>query len=198
MAIRPYFLLPWKFNPALSKHSDHMVKSAQLSAALLMVASSLAACSQPAKPPALVIGAPYAADSGTVLIHCGALIDGVSDDIAGPTYVLVEDGRIKLLALLCRFQPRRDSVRVPDQKFRSVDNRRIADTAQGLKTPYDRSRERLFDGTLFVHIVTRCAIVEILLHQQYLRTGSLKFDDSRRAQLAAVERKIVRADASRE
>jgi len=98
MAIRPYFLLPWKSNPALSKLSDYMVKSAQLSAALLMVAIGLAACSQPAKPPALVIEAPYAADSGTVLIHCGALIDGVSDDIAGPASILVEDGRIKLLA----------------------------------------------------------------------------------------------------
>ena len=39
-----------------------------------------------------------AADTGTLLIHCGALIDGVSDEMTGPTYVLVEDGYIKLLA----------------------------------------------------------------------------------------------------
>ena len=76
-----------------------MAKPAQLIAATLMVAIGLAACSQPAEPPELVIEAPYAADSGTVLIHCGALIDGVSDDIAGPTHVLVEDGRIKFLAV---------------------------------------------------------------------------------------------------
>jgi imidazolonepropionase-like amidohydrolase len=48
--------------------------------------------------PELVSDTPYAADSGTVLIHCGALIDGVSDEVAGPTFILVEDGRIKLLA----------------------------------------------------------------------------------------------------
>ena len=59
---------------------------------------TLVACAEQGQPPDLVSEAPYAADSGTLLIHCGALIDGVSDKIAGPTVILVEDGRIKLLA----------------------------------------------------------------------------------------------------
>ena len=70
-----------------------MVKPIQFFAVLF-----LAACSQPAEPPPLVNETPYAADSGTLLIRCGALVDGVRDEIAGPTFILVEDGRIKLLA----------------------------------------------------------------------------------------------------
>ena len=75
-----------------------MMNPTQLIAVIFATATGLAACSRPAVPPELVSEAPYVADSGTLLIHCGALIDGVSDEATGPTYVLVEDGRIKLLA----------------------------------------------------------------------------------------------------
>ncbi len=75
-----------------------MVKPIQFGAALLVTAIGLAACSHPTEPPKLVSDTPYAADTGTLLIHCGALIDGVSDLATGPVYILVEDGRIKLLA----------------------------------------------------------------------------------------------------
>lgn len=88
MAIRPYFLLPWK--------SD-MNASVSILASLVAV-SALVACAEPARPPELVTETPYAADTGTLLIHCGALIDGVGDAVTGPTVILVEDGRIKLLA----------------------------------------------------------------------------------------------------
>lgn len=77
-----------------------MVKSVLITAVMFAVTTGMAACSQPAEPPVLVGEAPYVADSGTVLIHCGALIDGVSDEAAGPTFILVEDGRIKLLAAM--------------------------------------------------------------------------------------------------
>lgn len=66
---------------------------------MLVAALTLEACMEPARPPELVTEAPYAANTGTLLIHCGSLIDGVSNDIAGPTYVLVEDGRIKFFAV---------------------------------------------------------------------------------------------------
>ncbi len=66
--------------------------------AFFVIIWALASCAKPADLPELVTAAPYVADSGTLLIHCGALIDGVSDAAIGSTYVLVEDGRIKLLA----------------------------------------------------------------------------------------------------
>ncbi len=66
--------------------------------AALGAALTLLACAKPMEQPDLVTEAPYAADSGTLLIHCGALIDGVSDGATGSTFILVEDGRIKLLA----------------------------------------------------------------------------------------------------
>ncbi len=75
-----------------------MMKPIRLDAALLVIAFGLAACSNSIELPKLVSDTPYAADTGTLLIHCGALIDGISDEVTGPTYVLVEDGRIKLLA----------------------------------------------------------------------------------------------------
>lgn len=74
-----------------------MMKPIRLDAALLVIAFGLSACSNSIELPKLVSDTPYAADTGTLLIHCGALIDGVSDEVTGPTYVLVEDGRIKLL-----------------------------------------------------------------------------------------------------
>ncbi len=70
----------------------------QIRIATFITLGMLAACAKPAKLPELVIEAPYAADSGTLLIHCGSLIDGDSDEATGPAFILVEDGRIKLLA----------------------------------------------------------------------------------------------------
>ena len=75
-----------------------MLKPIQLGVALLVNAVGLAACSNSVELPKLVSDTPYVADSGTLLIYCGALIDGVRDEVTGPTYVLVDDGRIKLLA----------------------------------------------------------------------------------------------------
>lgn len=66
--------------------------------ALIALATMLTTCTEQTVLPELVSEAPYAADSGTLLIHCGALIDGVSDGATGPVFVLVEDGRVKLLA----------------------------------------------------------------------------------------------------
>ena len=66
--------------------------------AYLVTIGALTACVKTGELPELITEAPYAADTGTLLIHCGALIDGVSDEMTGPTYVLVEDGHIKLLA----------------------------------------------------------------------------------------------------
>jgi imidazolonepropionase-like amidohydrolase len=37
--------------------------------------------------------APYKADSGSVLIRCGALIDGRSDEVLNDVSVLIEEGR---------------------------------------------------------------------------------------------------------
>jgi imidazolonepropionase-like amidohydrolase len=64
----------------------------------LVFVAALLACARPVELPELVSDAPYDADSGTLLVHCGLLIDGVSDEPSGPVYILVEDGRIKLLA----------------------------------------------------------------------------------------------------
>jgi len=36
---------------------------------------------------------PYAPDSGTLLVHCGKLIDGLSDEASSDQWVLIEDGR---------------------------------------------------------------------------------------------------------
>jgi imidazolonepropionase-like amidohydrolase len=58
----------------------------------------VASCSQATELPDLVTQTPYPADSGTLLVRCGSLIDGVADEATGPAVILVEDGRIKLLA----------------------------------------------------------------------------------------------------
>ncbi len=42
--------------------------------------------------------APYRADSGSVLIHCGALIDGRSDEVLNNVSVLIEEGRFSRIA----------------------------------------------------------------------------------------------------
>lgn len=42
--------------------------------------------------PQIVTETPYAPDSGSMLISCGALIDGIGDTARGPTDVLIRDG----------------------------------------------------------------------------------------------------------
>ena len=72
--------------------------TSRIHVALLVTTGSLTSCTKTIEFPELVTEAPYGADMGTLLIHCGALIDGVSDLASGPVYILVQDGRIKLLA----------------------------------------------------------------------------------------------------
>ena len=64
---------------------------------LIAVAVTLTACTEQAGMPELVTEAPYAADGGSLLIRCGTLIDGVSDEPATDVSVLVDQGRIKSL-----------------------------------------------------------------------------------------------------
>lgn len=55
---------------------------------------SLFACAGPPPRPVLVSDGPYRPDSGTLLVRCGALIDGISDDARRNVDVLVVNGRI--------------------------------------------------------------------------------------------------------
>jgi imidazolonepropionase-like amidohydrolase len=66
--------------------------------ALLASFWALASCTDVVERPELITNPPYGADTGTLLVHCGALIDGVSDEASGPVYILIESGRIKLIA----------------------------------------------------------------------------------------------------
>jgi imidazolonepropionase-like amidohydrolase len=51
----------------------------------------LAACQAPA--PTLT-QAPFTPDSGNLIVHCGALVDGIADDVFHDRMVVIEDGRI--------------------------------------------------------------------------------------------------------
>jgi len=62
-----------------------------------LVAILIAACSPLAfadSPNPGLTGAPYQADSGSVLVRCGTLIDGRSDEVLNDVSVLIEEGRI--------------------------------------------------------------------------------------------------------
>ena len=54
----------------------------------------LVACSEPDISPAIISAVPYAADSGDLLVRCGALIDGQSDNARKNVSVLIQDGKI--------------------------------------------------------------------------------------------------------
>jgi len=41
------------------------------------------------------VATPYVPDSGTVVVRCGTLIDGIADEPGGPATLLVRDGRIE-------------------------------------------------------------------------------------------------------
>ncbi len=56
---------------------------------------SVAGCGAPPPKPVLVNGAPYAPDSGSLLVRCGALIDGLSDKVGHGVDVLIVDGRVE-------------------------------------------------------------------------------------------------------
>lgn len=48
-----------------------------------------------APAPALIGSVPYPADKGTLLVHCGSLIDGLAEEALGERWVLIRDGRIE-------------------------------------------------------------------------------------------------------
>ena len=61
----------------------------------------LVACSEPGLENSPVPGlttAPYQPDSGSILVRCGSLIDGRSDDVLSDISVLIEDGRFSKIA----------------------------------------------------------------------------------------------------
>jgi imidazolonepropionase-like amidohydrolase len=73
--------------------SMHTLRSDQKSilAAILFIAATLVAC-QPTPAPALT-DVPYVADSGSLAVRCGVLIDGLADDGLNDRLVVIRDGR---------------------------------------------------------------------------------------------------------
>ncbi len=66
-----------------------------------LVLALLAACTESAvvkSPKPELISAPYAPDSGNMLIRCGSLIDGHSDNVSQNVALLIEDGRFRRIA----------------------------------------------------------------------------------------------------
>ncbi len=56
----------------------------------------LTACAKPvATLPELVSKTPYVTDSGTLLVHCGELIDGIENAARGAQSILIRNGRIE-------------------------------------------------------------------------------------------------------
>jgi len=67
----------------------------------ILVAVLVVVCALPAfavSPKPGLVGAPYQADSGSVLIRCGALIDVRSNEVLKDVSVLIEDGRFTRIA----------------------------------------------------------------------------------------------------
>jgi imidazolonepropionase-like amidohydrolase len=60
--------------------------------ALLGGCAGTRASSQPG--PVTVAAAPYAPDSGTLVVRCGQLIDGLTPELQGPATVRIEHGRV--------------------------------------------------------------------------------------------------------
>jgi imidazolonepropionase-like amidohydrolase len=66
-----------------------------------LIAVLVAVCALPAfavSPETRLASAPYLPDSGSVLIRCGALIDGRSDEVLSNVSALIEDGRFSRIA----------------------------------------------------------------------------------------------------
>jgi imidazolonepropionase-like amidohydrolase len=62
-----------------------------ISALIMFIAAVLASCQQAPAP--VVSEAPYVADSGSLAIRCGELIDGLADETSSDRLVIVRDGR---------------------------------------------------------------------------------------------------------
>ena len=54
----------------------------------------MTACSEPPVPPQVVADPPYEPDSGSLLLRCGSLIDGLSDTAQPARDVLIRDGLV--------------------------------------------------------------------------------------------------------
>lgn len=60
----------------------------------LALTGLLAACSEPEISAEVISAIPYDADSGDLLVHCGTLIDGQSDNLQTNVSVLIQNGKI--------------------------------------------------------------------------------------------------------
>lgn len=66
------------------------------SAALVAMLVLLAACGEePSAPAPALTAVPYTPDSGSIAIQCGTLIDGLANEPAGNSTVVIRDGRIE-------------------------------------------------------------------------------------------------------
>ncbi|MDZ7770615.1 MAG: amidohydrolase family protein [Woeseiaceae bacterium] len=64
--------------------------------AMLAIPAVIAGCSQPANTePDVITDAPFNAHDGYLLLRCGALIDGVSDELLPASDILLRDGAIE-------------------------------------------------------------------------------------------------------
>ena len=69
--------------------------AAIIASAVIALASACAPLDEPVLPE--LASAPYQPDSGTLLVRCGALIDGKSSEVTGQVSVLIENGRFSRL-----------------------------------------------------------------------------------------------------
>jgi imidazolonepropionase-like amidohydrolase len=62
---------------------------------IVLAASLLLSCSSKSPDLPQLSNAPYRPDSGNLLVHCGKLIDGRSDQVFEDVHVLIENGRFR-------------------------------------------------------------------------------------------------------
>ena len=80
----------------LIRNSEAPLKKMLFSVAVALITACSA--SDPAvSPRPELVSAPYQADSGSVLIRCGVLIDGRSNDVLNDVSVLIEQGRFSAI-----------------------------------------------------------------------------------------------------
>lgn len=82
-----------------------MIKSSVAVAIMYSTAMLVSACGESPVPVQVVSDVPYDADSGTLLIRCGMLIDGVSDEPLTNVSVLIEDGKISGVGDVAAMRP---------------------------------------------------------------------------------------------
>lgn len=68
----------------------------RLTASLLSLILILTACDRAPLSPAIT-QVPYSADSGNIVVRCGTLIDGISDEPVGDRVVVIRDGRFDVV-----------------------------------------------------------------------------------------------------